>query len=260
MLKLDGMVAFVAVVEARSISEAARRLRLSKSVVSERLTELERSLGITLLHRTTRKLSVTEDGLRFHERASRIVQEVNDAATEMSERHGALAGPLRISCPVSFGTLHVGPALYPFLDENPGIELTLDLEDRFVNVTTDGFDAVVRHGPLGDNRLVAKRLAHSRRVLVASPAYLERHGRPKAIADLERHRGIVYTNRGLVDWRFNVNGRMTVVRPVHSLCVNNATIMRDAAIAGLGITLLPTFQSYTAVAAGELSVVDVKAE
>ncbi|MBI1779437.1 MAG: LysR family transcriptional regulator [Proteobacteria bacterium] len=260
MLKLDGIVAFVAVAEAGSISEAARRLRLSKSVVSERLAELERSLGATLLHRTTRKLSISEDGLAFHQRASRIVQEVIDATAEISERREALIGPLRISGPVSFGSLHLGPALYRFLKENPGIELTLDLDDRFVNVATAGFDAVVRHGPLGDSRLVAKRLAPSRRVLVASPSYLERYGKPKAVADLEQHRGIVYTNRGTADWRFLGNGRMIVVRPRKSLCVNNGTIMRGAAMAGLGIALLPTFEVYTAVAAGELSVIEVDAE
>src|SRR5215467_12619501 len=121
MLKLESVAAFVAVAEARSISEAARRMELSKSVVSERLTELERTLGAKLLHRTTRRVSVTEDGSAFYERAKRIVQEAADAAAEIAERRGELAGPLRISAPVSFGALHLGPALYRFLVVNPGI-------------------------------------------------------------------------------------------------------------------------------------------
>src|SRR3954469_16790595 len=129
-MKLDGIAAFVAVAEAGSISEAARRLRLSKSVVSERLAELERSLGTALLHRTTRRLALTEDGAAFLERAARITREVEEAAADMAERRGTLAGPLRLSVPVTFGRMHLGPALYPFLAAHPRIELTLDLDDR----------------------------------------------------------------------------------------------------------------------------------
>ncbi|MGH8323489.1 MAG: LysR family transcriptional regulator, partial [Steroidobacteraceae bacterium] len=112
MLKLESITAFVVVTDTGSISEAARRMELSKSVVSERLTELEHSLGATLLRRTTRKLSITEDGSTFYERAKRILQEAADAAAEIAERRGELVGPLRISAPVSFGSLHLGPALY----------------------------------------------------------------------------------------------------------------------------------------------------
>ena len=176
MLKLDGIATFVAVAEAGSISEAARRLRLSKSVVSERLAELERSLGTALLHRTTRRLSLTEDGAAFLERAARIAREVEEAAADMAERRGTLAGPLRLAAPVTFGRMHLGPALFPFLAKHPRIELTLELDDRRVDAAADGYDAVVRHGPVADTRLMAWRLATSRRVLVASPTYLERHG------------------------------------------------------------------------------------
>src|SRR5215468_9533927 len=143
MMKLDGIAAFVAVAEAGSISEAARRLRLSKSVVSDRLTELERGLGASLVHRNTRNLTLTEDGAAFLERASRIAREIEEAAADMAERRGDLAGPLRISAPVTFGRMHLGPALYPFLVRHPGIELTLDLDDRRVDAAADGYDAVV---------------------------------------------------------------------------------------------------------------------
>src|SRR5215469_5229237 len=120
-MKIDGIRAFVASAEAGSISEAARNMRLSKSVLSERLAELERSLGTKLLQRTTRKLTLTEDGLAFHERAARILREIDDAAADLAERRGTLAGPLRISAPVTFGRIHLGPALYPFLKGNPQI-------------------------------------------------------------------------------------------------------------------------------------------
>ena len=258
-MKLDGIATFVAVAEAGSISEAARRLRLSKSVVSERLAELERSVGTPLLHRTTRKLSLTEDGAAFLERAIRIVSEVEDAAADLAERRGLLAGPLRLSAPVTFGRMHLGPALYPFLAQHPQIELTLDLDDRRRDAAADGYDAVVRHGPIADSRLMAWRLAPSRRVLVASGAYLAREGRPRSVAELDRHRGIFYTNRGIADWRFPEPGGAVTVRARVALRVNNGDMMRDAAVAGLGIALLPMFAVADAIRSGALTVVDVGA-
>jgi DNA-binding transcriptional LysR family regulator len=260
MLKIDCIAAFVAVAEAGSISEAARRLRVSKSVASERLAELEHSLGTTLVHRTTRKLSITEDGASFLERAACIVQEVNDAMAEMSERRGNLAGPLRIAGPVGFGTLHLGPALYPFLMQHPAIDLTLTLDDRFVNVASDGYDAVIRNAPIEDERFVVKHLAPSRRLLVASPNYLEENGIPDSLPDLERHRAIIYGNRGIADWRFIAGNATKSLRPAKALYVDNCIVMRDAAIAGIGLALLPTFLVYKALAAGELVMVDAKAE
>jgi DNA-binding transcriptional LysR family regulator len=254
-MKLDGVQAFVAIAEAGSISEAARRLSLSKSVVSERLAELERSLGARLAQRTTRKMSLTEDGLALLERGRRILREAEDASAEIAERRGALVGPLRISAPVSFGVLHLGSALYRFLDANPGIQLSLDLDDRFVDAETDGYDAVVRHGPVRDSRLVALRLASSARFLVASPAYLARNGHPRTLAELRDHRGIVYSNRD-ADWRFPGPNGAAVVRPAAALRVNNGLMMRDAALAGLGIALLPSFIVHDALASGALRIVD----
>ena len=260
MLKLDGIATYVAVAEAGSISEAARRLRVSKSVVSERLAELERSLGTALLHRTTRRLSLTEDGAAFLERAAGIAREVADAVADMAERRGTLAGPLRLAAPVTFGRMHLGPALFPFLAIHPRIELTLELDDRRVDAAADGYDAVVRHGPVADTRLTAWRLATSRRVLVASPTYLERHGIPATLAELERHWGVFYTNRGVADWRFLGDDGAVIVRGRVALQVNNGDLMRDAALAGLGIALLPTFVVGTEVKAGRLSVIDVGAK
>ena len=259
MMKLDGVAAFVATAESGSISAAARRLGRAKSVVSERLAELERTLGTRLVQRTTRKLSLTEDGSRFLPRAQRILFEVSEAASEIAERSGTLSGPLRISAPVSFGVLHLGPALYAFLAEHPGLDLTLDLDDRFVDAAADGFDAVIRHGPVLDNRLIVKRLATTRRVLVASPSYLTGAGPPASVACLRAHRGILYANRE-ADWRFGGPGSWTVIRPHRALRVNNGLIMRDAALAGLGIALLPTFFTGTEIANGSLVRLDVGTE
>ena len=259
MLKLDGIATFVAVAEAGSISEAARRLRLSKSVVSERLADLERELGATLVHRTTRGLSLTDDGTAFLERATRIGHDIADAVADMAERRGTLSGPLRLSAPVSLGRLHLGPALYPFLVKHPHIELTLELNDRRVDAAAEGYDAVVRHGPLEDTRLMVWRLAVSQRVLVASPDYLSRHGTPSSVADLQRHRAIHYTNRGGADWRFRTLDGVDIVRGLPGLHVNNGDLMRDAAMAGVGIALLPSFIIGAAVKTGALTVVEVGA-
>jgi len=260
MLRLEAAAAFVAIAETGSITAAARRLALSKSAVSERLTELEHALGAKLVSRTSRRLSLTEDGSIFYERAKRIVHAVNDLAAEIAERRGALTGPLRISAPVSFGCLHLGPALIGFLAKNPKIELTLDLDDHFVNLTADGYDAIIRHGPIDDDRVIVKRLADSKRLLVGSPGYLARRGEPKSVRDLERHDGIIYSNRGAADWRFRTGRHLATVRPHTALRVNNGLLMRDAAIAGLGLALLPSFFLQGALKAGKLKVVDMGAE
>jgi DNA-binding transcriptional LysR family regulator len=259
MMKFEGIAAFVAVAEAGSVSEAARRLGLPKSVVSERLVELERTLGAHLLQRTTRKVSLTVDGAAFLERGRRMMRDMVEATAEMAERRGSLVGPLRISAPVSFGLMHLGPALSAFLADNPGIVLTLDLDDRFADLAADGYDAAIRHGHIRDTRLVAKPLAPSRRVLVASPHYFARRGSPRSPEDLKEHGAILYSNRE-TDWRFKSASGWTVVRPQARLLVNNGLIMRDATLAGLGIALLPTFMIAAELSTGTLQVADIGAE
>ena len=257
-MKLESVAAFVAVAEAGSVSGAARDLGLSKSVVSERLSELERSLSAQLVQRTTRKLSVTGDGQAFLARARRILAETADARAELAERRGELAGPLRVSAGVSFGTLHLGRALFPFLQANPRVELRLDLDDRFVDVAGEGYDAVLRHGRVADARVVARKIAASSRYLVASPAYLERNGRPESIENLNRHAAIIYSQRE-ADWRLRARGEWVVVRPARQLRVNHGLLMRDAAAAGLGIALLPAYMLQEDLAAGTLRILDVGA-
>lgn len=256
-MKLDGIASFVAVADAGSISEAARLLRLSKSVVSERLGELERSVGARLLHRTTRRLSMTEDGAAFLDRARRILREVEEAGADLAERRGTLTGPMRIAAPITFGNMHLGPALYPFLAAHPQIELTLDLDDRRVDIASGAYDGVIRHGIIDDSRLMVWRLAPSRRFLVASNDYLARYGTPRSIADLDDHRGIFYTNRGVADWRFVGPDGAQIVRARVALRVNNGEMIRDAALAGLGIALLPAFIAGPVVRAGRLRIIDV---
>jgi DNA-binding transcriptional LysR family regulator len=260
VIKTEAMTAFVAIVEGGSIVAAARRLRVSKSLVSDRLAELEKSLGVVLLHRTTRKLTLTEDGTAFLERARRIVTEIEDAVADIAERRGTLAGPVRLAAPVTFSRLHLGPALYPFLRQHPELALTLDIDDRRVDAVADGYDAVIRHGPIADTRLIAWKLASSRRRLVASSDYLARHGRPATLHDLSSHRGIFYTHRGVSDWRFETENGPVLVRAKPALVVNNGDMLRDAALAGLGLALLPAFIAGPAIRDGSLQVVEMEHE
>lgn len=256
MIKLDGVAAFLATTEAGSISAASRRLGLAKSVVSERLAELERTLGATLIQRSTRKLSLTNSGQTFLPRAQRILRETEETAAELAAQSGKLAGPLRLSAPVGFGILHFGPALATFLQDYPEIEVSLELDDSFVDAATGGFDAVLRHGAIGDGRLIARRLATSRRVLVAAPGYLAQAGTPASLAQLEGHKAILYSNR-TGDWRFATPTGWSVIRPRAGLRVNNGLVMRDAAAAGLGIALLPSFFVHEALAEGSLVEIDI---
>ena len=224
------------------------------------MAELERNVGATLVHRSTRKLVLTEDGSAFLERAKRILREVSEATAEVSERRGELVGPLRISAPVSFGILHLAAALSSFLNENPRIELSVELDDRFVGAV-DGFDAIIRHGPLPDNGWIAKRIAPSRRMLVASPDYLKGTGHPGPSATwnstVELYIPIAVHWIGASGSR--AAGR-SVVRPGAIMRVNNGIIMRDAAAEGLGIALLATFVFHDSLTSGKLRLLDVGAE
>ncbi|MBE1528045.1 DNA-binding transcriptional LysR family regulator [Sphingopyxis sp. OAS728] len=257
MIRIEGIAAFVATVEHGSISGAARQLRLSKSVVSERLAELERSLGSALLHRTTRRLSLTEDGSAFLPRAQRITRDVVEAAADIAERRGTLAGALRIAAPVTFGHMHLGPALYPFLKSHPEIQLTLDLDDRRIDVASSGHDAIIRQGVIDDTRLIVWKLAKSRRILVASAAYLAEYGTPTCLQDLRNHRGIFYTNRGASDWHFRTDDGPVSIQAKQALGVNNGDMIRDAVTAGLGIAMLPAFIAGPAIKAGKLVAIPI---
>jgi DNA-binding transcriptional LysR family regulator len=258
-MKLDGLAAFVTVANTGSISEAARQLRLSKSAVSERLTELERTLGANLVQRNSRQLALTEDGLAFLERAKRIVSEADQAANELAQRRGEIAGPLRIAGPRGFGDLHLGPALYSFMERYPDVSITADFDDR-IGDAASGYDAVVRIAPGEMPKMPTQTLTLSRRALVAAPSYLARFGRPRTIDDLAQHRAIHYMERNPDDWSFKSGSEVVVARVAPRLRVTSCMAMRDAAIAGLGIASLPTFHSHDALRSGALEVVDIGLE
>lgn len=252
-MRIEGLAAFVATADNGSLTAAARHLKLAPSVVSDRLAQLEHGLGVRLLQRTTRRVALTEDGATLLARARAILRDLEQAETEIAERRGGLAGPLRLSAPLSFGVLHLGPALCAFASAHPKVELIVDLDDRFVDLAAGGFDAVVRIGRIAESWLVARPLAPSRRVIVASPGYLDRHGLPRSLEDIARHRVISYSNRGGDEWRFQRNGQTVVIRPTPSLRVNNGDLIRQGAEAGLGLALLPSFLLGDALSTGRLT-------
>jgi DNA-binding transcriptional LysR family regulator len=255
MDRLDDMLAFIRVVDTRSFTAAAEKLGLSKSAVSRRMTDLENRLGARLLNRTTRSLSITEVGQAFYERCSRIVADVEEAERAVADLHAEPRGTLKINAPMSFGMIHLAPAIAEFLRRHPGLEIDMDLNDRFVDLIEDGYDVAVRIGRLRDSSLVARRLAPNRQVVVGSPAYFKTHGRPTQPDDLVQHNCLLYTNVSPPDqWHFTVAGKPCTIKVSGTLRVNNGEVLREAALAGQGITMLPTFLLGEQIARSQLDV------
>lgn len=257
MDKLANIEAFVAVVETGSFSRAAERLGVTKSVVSRRVSLLETRLRTQLLQRTTRSQSLTASGRQFHERAVRLLADLDEAEQEMRDASAALRGRLRLAAPLSFGLGHLGPALDGFLRANPDIEIDIDLNDREVNLVEEGFDMAIRIGQLQDSTLIARRLGEIRFVTCASPQYLARHGTPRHPGELASHSGLQYANVPLKQaWRFTQDGDDDLVCIPHiRLRANNGDLLATAAVNGLGIVSSPTFIVADRVARGELEVI-----
>ena len=255
-MKLDGVSAFVTVANTGSISEAARHLRLSKSAVSERLSELERALDANLIQRNSRQFALTEDGAAFLERAKRIVAEAAEATNEMSQRRGEVAGPLRIACPRGLADTHLAAAIFSFMERYPDVSATVDADDRMVDAAS-GFDAIIRISGAELPKLALETITISRRFLVAAPSYLALFGRPASVADLAKHKAIHYMERNPDDWSFRVGNDLVVARVEPRLRVSSCLAMRDAAVAGLGIASLPTFHCHEGVKSGALEILDI---
>jgi DNA-binding transcriptional LysR family regulator len=242
MHDLAGMGVFARVVEARSFSAAARALGLSKSAVSKEIARLEDHLGVRLLNRTTRRLALTEAGALFYERCARVLREAAEAERAVQDLGTEPRGLLRLNAPMSFGHLHLAPAVADFLARHPAVRIEMTLEDRVIDVVGEGFDIVVRIADLPPSSLVARRIAINRRVVCAAPAYLAVHGTPELPQDLARHNCLNYTYLASGDvWRFRGTGGPVAVRVSGSFSANNGDVLRQAAVAGLGIILMPTF-------------------
>jgi len=241
-LTLPELAIFAAVAEADGFSAAARRLGVSKAMVSGAVSRLESRLGVRLLQRTTRQLSLTEAGLAMlpHvQRALGAAQEAREAATQSL---AAPRGTLRLNAPMSFGLLHVVPALNAFARLYPEVHVDLVLDDRVLDLTEGGFDLALRIGALPDSALIAQSLGRSRNVLVAHPDYLARAGTPEQPADLSRHAALSYSLSATVGrWTLERAGRSETVRVKGPLQANSSLALHQALKAGLGVARIPTF-------------------
>lgn len=249
MARLEDMETFARVVEAGSISGAAERLGIAKSAVSRRLSDLETRLGVQLFRRTTRRLDLTDSGRGFYERCTRILSDVEEAEDAVSQAHGTLRGKLRVAVPMSFGLLHLGPAICEFMQAHPDLEFDLDMNDRQVDLLAEGFDLALRIAELEDSSLIARHLAPIHTVVCASPAYLARHGTPETPEQLAEHDCLVYSNnREPTLWHYkDAQDNAKSIRVHARLQASNGDFLRLAAVAGQGICLQPTFMAYQAI-------------
>lgn len=254
MDRFEELHTFVTVVDAGSFTAAADSLGVARSVVSRRVVELEERLGVQLLRRTTRRMNLTDSGRAFHQQARRILDDLAEAENRLAQAHGELRGTLRVALPMSFSLRHLSPAITEFCNTHPGIRFDLDFNDRRVDLLDEGFDLALRIGRLADSSALARRLFDARTVVCASPAYLERRGRPETIADLADHVALVYSNVATPDrWSYlDENGETASVRMAVALSANSGEYLCDAAIAGLGMALQPTFIAHRHVLRGEL--------
>jgi DNA-binding transcriptional LysR family regulator len=239
---LADMAVFAAVARAGSYTGAAAALGTSKSAASKAVARLERRLGTRLLHRTTRSVALTEAGTALEARAARMVEEAGLGAQAVASLASAPLGTLRVNAPVTFGEMHLAPALPALLRRHPGLRVELVLDDRLVDPVAGGWDVVVRIAPLSDSTLAVRRLAADRRVVVASPAYLARCGTPRAPDELRAHDCLHYTNVSrAAEWRFRGPRGPISVPTAGSVEANHGLVLRAAALAGVGVGIFPEF-------------------
>jgi DNA-binding transcriptional LysR family regulator len=234
--------AFVEVVRTGAFVKVADALNLSKTAVSRQVGDLEKRLGVRLLNRTTRRLSLTDEGQRFHEHARTVLAELEAAEADVMTRARDVTGLLRITAPLSFGILHLASLWPEFRARHPGAMLDVTLGDRVVDLVDEGYDLAIRIARLPDSTLVSRRLAGTRMVLCASPAYLRRHGAPRHPHELAAHATLSYSYwSGGDEWQFTGPQGAVSVRVQPWMHTNNGDSCREAALAGSGIILQPTF-------------------
>lgn len=247
-MEIEDLRTFVEVADAGGVTPAARRLGISKSMVSRRLARLEAELSVQLLARTTRGASLTEAGATFREYAARVVAEI-DVAKETVLPAGELRGRLRVAAPLSFGPTHFAPVLADMADRHPELHIHSSYTDRFVDLVTEGYDCAIRVGLLPDSNLLARRIGPLFGQYVASPAYLEKHGSPQTPEELVAHQAVM---QGTETWYATVDGKVVTMRPQGRFKADNGVALVAAALAGIGIAALPNGLTKEHLASGAL--------
>ncbi|TFF06986.1 LysR family transcriptional regulator [Pseudomonas sp. BCA14] len=252
MNPFEDMRLFCQVMESGSFTAAAEQLGLSKQFVSRRLIQLEDRLGVRLLNRSTRRLDVTPLGQSYYESALRLLGEVEQVEQGIAGQNSEPRGTIRLSAPLSFAMAHLGCLLPLFLKRYPHVSVEVDLSDRPVDLIGEGYDLVLRIGTLEDSTLIARRIASIQRVYCASPDYLALRGTPLKPEDLATHDCLPYGHGRQVQWRFQTKGKLQSLNVSGRMRVNNGELLRDTAIAGMGVTYLPTFIVADALKDGRL--------
>ena len=250
------MRAFAQVAEQRSFTAAAERLGISRGMATRYVAQLEDHLGARLLHRTTRRVSLTEAGAAYFERCAQLLLDLEEAEAAASSHVAEARGTLRVTCALAFGVRYVAPLLGGYMEANPRVTVDLSFSDRTVDLVEEGYDLAIRIGTLASSSLAARRLGGTRLLVCASPAYWRVHGRPREPEELAQHQALHYTYSSTSEeWRFvDPQGRPRPVRIRHRLRANNGEALLRAAVAGIGVVQLPSFLVHDAVARGELAV------
>jgi DNA-binding transcriptional LysR family regulator len=254
MDRLTSIGVFVAAVDEGSLAAAARRFGLSAAMAGKHVSAIEAALNARLLQRTTRRLSLTDIGHTYYERCKRMLEAFDEANREASDSQGTARGVLRIAAPVTFGAMHLGGVVARYLEDHPHVNVEVLLGDRYVDLIDAGVDVAIRIGRLPDSGLVTRRLAPCRMVVVASPAYLERHGTPRKPDDLRRAQRLAFSEAvSAGDWTLlDARNRAHVIDGPCRMEANNMQMLLDAALAGAGIAYGPTFVFGEHLARGEL--------
>ena len=253
MNRYEELEAFVRTIEAGSFTAAAGQLHVAKSAITKRVQDLEQRLGVQLIIRSTRKLSLTDAGQDFYQRASRLLADWREAEAAVSDAQTALSGSIRLAMPLSFGLSYLGAALIKFQDLHPDISFDVDLSDRLVDLVSEGMDLAIRIGELPDSSLIARRIAPVTTHAVASPDYIQRHGKPASPQDLLAHPELRYSTRRQTRWTYRApDGKSGAIEMKPRMLATNGSFLRDAAIAGQGVALLPDFIISEAVRSGQL--------
>jgi DNA-binding transcriptional LysR family regulator len=247
---------FVDVVAKGSLSAAARAEGIAPAVIGRRLDALEQRLGVKLLQRTTRKLALTNEGAAFLEDCQRILTELEDAEAAVAERSARATGHLLVSAPAGFGRQHVAPLLPSFLSEHRDVRATLNLNDRVVDIIGEGVDVAIRIASLSDSSLVGVKLADNQRVLVATPAYLKRHGTPRSLDDLGKHNCLAISSDGSQrGWTFRQEGKIVTLKVSGNMGCNDGAVLHDWVLAGRGLAWRSMWEVGGDIEAGRLRTV-----